>query len=110
MVTSNEMALHYKHRRDFPLHFRVFEQVSSHMCHEGNAVAIPSASSHLRATCPMTTARKCPENLATWTSAVGANMGIYQPSVDQVMKRYFMLFSHGGCTQTHATGTAPPDA
>ena len=48
-----------------------------------------------------------PENLATWTS-VGANMGIYKPSVDQVMKRYFMLFSNGGFTQTHAT--APPDA
>ena len=99
------MALHYKHRRDFPLHFRVFKQVSSHMCHEGNTVAIPSASSRWRATCPMT--KMSPENLAIWTS-VGANTGIYTPSVDQVMKRYFKLFSNAGFTQTHAT--AQPDA
>ena len=38
-----------------------------------------------------------PENLAIWTS-VGANTGIYTPSVDQVMKRYFKLFSNAGFT------------
>ena len=48
-----------------------------------------------------------PEDLAIWTS-VGANTGIYTPSVDQVMKRYFKLFSNAGFTQTHAT--AQPDA
>ena len=36
--------------------------------------------------------KMCPENLATWTS-VGANMGIYQPFVDQVMKRYLLCCS-----------------
>ena len=32
----NEMVLLYKLRSKFPLHYRVFRQVSSHICHEAN--------------------------------------------------------------------------
>ena len=99
----NEMALHYKLRRDFPLHFRVFKQVSSHMCHEGNTERLFSLAGNLSDE----NGKMSPENLAIWTS-VGANRAIYTPSVDEVMKRYFKLFSNTGFTQTHAT--AQPDA
>ena len=32
----NEFALVYKLRNAFPLHYAVFKQVSSHLCHEAN--------------------------------------------------------------------------
>ena len=32
----NEFALLYKLRNAFPLHYIVFKQVSSHLCHEAN--------------------------------------------------------------------------
>ena len=35
-----------------------------------------------------------PDNLATWTS-IGANMEIYKPSADLILKRYYKNFSAG---------------
>ena len=100
----NEMALLYKLRREFPLHFRVFKQVSSHIPHEANTERLFSLAGNLSDD----NTKMCPDNLATWTS-VGANMNnIYLPSVDQVMKRYFLLFSNAGPSQHHVT--AQPDA
>ena len=86
----NEMALHYKHRSSFPLHYCVFKQVSSHLSHEANTERLFSLAGALSDG----NGKMCPDNLATWTS-IGANMDIYKPSADLIFKRYFKNLSAG---------------
>ena len=89
--TVNEMALLFKLRKAFPLHYCVFKQVASHICHEANTEQLFSLAGALSDN----NGRMCPDNLSTWT-AVGANIGAYKPSVQLIKERYFKLFSKGG--------------
>jgi hypothetical protein len=85
----NEMALLFSLRATFPLHYCVFKQVVSHLCHEGNTEQLFSLSGALSDdNCKMH-----PDNLATWT-AVGANMGIYKPPLKDIIKRYYKKFGN----------------
>ena len=87
----NEMAIMWKLRHSFPLHFRVFKQVSCHLSHEANTEQLFSLAGGLSDN----NGKMSPDNLSTWT-AVGANMGAYKPSVEHIKERYFKLFSKGG--------------
>ena len=85
----NEMALLFSLRASFPLHYCVFKQVVSHLCHEGNTEQLFSLSGALSDdNCKMH-----PDNLATWTS-VGANMGTYKPPLKDIIKRYYKKFGN----------------
>ena len=44
---TNEFAMMYEWRHRFPLHYIVFKQVSSHLCHEGNTENLFSTSGKL---------------------------------------------------------------
>ena len=79
----NEMALHYAKRHCFPLHYRVFKQVTSHLCHEGNTEQTFSLAGALSDD----NGKMNPENLSVWTS-IGGNLKVYKPSKEAIMKRY----------------------
>ena len=79
----NEMAMMYKLRHLFPLHYRVFKQVSSHISHEANTEQLFSLAGGLSDD----NGKMSPENLAVWT-AIGANLKIYMPSDDAIKQRY----------------------
>ena len=87
----NEMALLFSLRASFPLHYCVFKQVVSHLCHEGNTEQLFSLSGALSDD----NGKMHPDNLATWT-AVGANMGIYKPPLNNIIKRYYKKFRNNG--------------
>ena len=87
----NEMVLLYKLRSKFPLHYRVFKQVSSHICHEANTERLFSLAGALSDD----NGKMSPDALAIWTS-VGANMGTYKPPVDSILKRYMKKYSAAG--------------
>ena len=69
----NEFALVYKLRHTFPLHYIVFKQVSSHMCHEANSEQLFSRAGNLSDEEGATN----PEMLAVW-STIASNMEIYR--------------------------------
>ena len=79
----NEMALLYKLRESFPLHYFVFKQVCSHLCHEGNTEQLFSLAGSLSDD----NGKMDPDHLTVWT-AIGGNMKVYKPSVDLILKRY----------------------
>jgi len=87
----NEFALIYKVRHRLPLHYIVFKQVSSHLGHEGNSEQLFSSSGRLSDD----NGRMDPHRLAVWTS-IGVNRHVYQPSVQEILKRYMLKFSKGG--------------
>ena len=96
----NEMALLFKLRRSFPLHYRVFKQVSSHLCHEANTEQLFSLSGSLSDD----NGKMSPDALATWT-CIGANMKIFRPSVETILQRYMHLYA-GGSRGTAAASDA----
>ena len=69
----NEFALVYKLRHTFPLHYIVFKQVSSHICHEANSEQLFSRAGNLSDEEGATN----PEMLAVW-STIASNMEIYR--------------------------------
>ena len=87
----NEFALMWHLRVSFPLHFAVFKQTASHMCHEGNTEQLFSLSGRLSDD----NGKMDPHNLAVWTE-IGANMKVFMPSTDAIMKRYFEKYSKAG--------------
>ena len=86
----NEMALLFKLRRSFPLHYRVFKQVSSHLCHEANTEQLFSLSGSLSDD----NGKMSPDALATWTS-IGSNMKIFKPTMETILQRYMHLYAGG---------------
>ena len=87
----NEFALLWNVRIQFPLHFTVFKQVSSHMAHEGNSEELFSQAGNLSSD----NGRGDPDKLATWTY-VSKNMFVFKPLVKDIMARYFKKYSRGG--------------
>ena len=90
----NEFQLIYKLRNNFPLHYTVFKQVSSHIAHEANTERLFSLAGALSDD----NGKMCPESLAIWTS-VGANMGHYKPGDDAILKRYMSKYSSAGADE-----------
>ena len=93
----NEMEMIYSMRSAFPLHYCVFKQVCSHICHEGNTEQLFSLSGALSDD----NGKMSPDNLATWT-AIGANIKIYKPGVEAIMNRYMKKFSKAGKASAEA--------
>ena len=83
----NEFSLLYKLRLSFPLHYRVFRQVSSHLCHEANTEQLFSLSGSLSDD----NGKMDPESLAIWTS-VGSNMKIFKPPLAAILHRYITKY------------------
>ena len=86
----NEFALMYELRKEFPLHFIVFKQTSSHIPHEWNSEQLFSRSGALSDN----NGKMDPAHLAVWTS-IGVNYSTYQPPKKQIRERYFLKFSKG---------------
>ena len=93
-ASTNHMLYHMRMvRHTFPLHYIVFKQVSSHLGHEANSEQLFSRSGKLSDD----NGKMDPHRLAVWTS-IGVNRRVYEPSVQQIMERYFLKFSKGGKT------------
>ena len=84
----NEMALHYKLRHHFPLHCRVFRQVSSHLCHEANTEQLFSLAGGLSED----NGKMSPDRLAIWTS-IGSNMKVFKPHWTKIQERYYKNYT-----------------
>ena len=87
----NEFALLYKLRTSFPLHFTIFKQVSSHLCHEANTEQLFSQAGKLSDD----NGKMDPYRLSVWVS-IAANSKIFKPSTQAILERYMAKFSKGG--------------
>ena len=71
----NEFALLYSLRMSFPLHFTLFKQVSSHLCHEANTEQLFLLAGNLSDD----NGKMDPYRLSVWVS-IAANWKNFQPS------------------------------
>lgn len=83
MHLVNECLLLYKVRHKFPLHYKLFRQVSSHLFHEVNTEQLFSHTGALSED----NGKTDPERLAVWI-AIGMNMRTFKQKWDMVHKRY----------------------
>jgi hypothetical protein len=100
----NEMALMYAVRKDFPLHYIVFKQVSSHLSHEGNTEQLFSRAGQLSDE----NGRMHPVRLSIWTS-IGVNYAAYQPDTNAILARYLAKFSKNGILSPDDLNISNPD-
>ena len=100
----NEFALVYKLRTSFPLHFTVFKQVSSHLCHEANTEQLFSVAGNLSDD----NGKMNPFSLSVWTS-IAANSSVFKPTTEAILKRYMSKFSKNGALHADHCGFADAD-
>jgi len=81
----DEFALMCEQRDSFPLHFKVFQQCSSHLPHEGNCESDFSLGG--RISDPNMRASQ----LANFTY-ITANRGWYEPTAEEIYDEYCRLF------------------
>ena len=86
----NEFALVYKLRNAFPLHYILFKQVSSHLCHEANTEQLFSLAGGLSDD----NGKMDPYRLSIWVS-IAANRKVFMPTKQAILERYMAKFSKG---------------
>eukprot|EP00327_Prymnesium_parvum_P009321 CAMPEP_0184392280 /NCGR_PEP_ID=MMETSP0007-20130409/26165_1 /TAXON_ID=97485 /ORGANISM="Prymnesium parvum, Strain Texoma1" /LENGTH=116 /DNA_ID=CAMNT_0026742795 /DNA_START=92 /DNA_END=443 /DNA_ORIENTATION=- len=86
-VAAEEFALMYKVRNRYPLHYIVFKQVASHLCHEGVTERVFSTAGNLSDE----NGRMDPYRLGVWTS-IGKNKSVFKPKVSEILTRYFAKY------------------
>ncbi|KAL1496133.1 hypothetical protein AB1Y20_014754 [Prymnesium parvum] len=84
---SASVALMYKVRNRYPLHYIVFKQVASHLCHEGVTERVFSTAGNLSDE----NGRMDPYRLGVWTS-IGKNKSVFKPKVSEILTRYFAKY------------------
>ena len=87
----NEFALLYKLRNSFPLHYILFKQVSSHLCHEANTEQLFSLAGGMSDD----NGKMDPYRLSIWVS-IAANRKVFMPTKKAILQRYMAKFSKGG--------------
>ena len=85
----NEYAFLWAKRNEFPLHYFVFRQTTSHLPHEGNVEQIFSLGGRL------SDPNMNPAYLATLVF-VGSNIKVYMPPKLDIWQRYLRKFSKNG--------------
>ena len=100
----NEFALLYDSRVQFPLHYIVFKQVSSHLAHEANSEQLFSRAGSLSPD----NGKMSPTHLATWAS-IAVNYAVFQPSHTAILERYLLKFGRQGRLYEEDVGLLSPD-
>ena len=75
----NEFALLYDSRVQFPLHYIVFKQVSSHLAHEANSEQLFSRAGSLSPD----NGKMSPTHLATWASILPSTTRSFSQAIPQ---------------------------
>ena len=85
----NEFSLMWDMKDSFPLHFFVFKQCASHICHEANVEQIFSLAKKL------SDPNLDPNNLATMVR-IAYNQKFYMPPVKDILAMYLQKYGKAG--------------